>query len=510
MKPIARIRHQTGTTLRLVLLPLMTPRALLRELRQTPVLAQRRATHATLSEVFHDSTDHALHKRNVTLIARHLDGDADPVFEWILRCEAPGAALLKQRKEWFFSCAANIPVGDAMLSFPWADIDSVGSDIQHPMPCFSTVVNRTTWQVRHGDRGHVEVALNIRRTLEADRSIPLSDLELTLLEGDSPLLFDTAWSIAKTLPVLPACAAENDHHLAHSQGSSCAPWAAHPPRLRKSVTLQSAAQMLLTEMLGQCIANLALLHHSDNPEVVHQARVGWRRFKSGVRLFKPVLAIESAPSWEPLAPLQHALGDLRDCDVALTETLPKLQDYYTEGKADRCEDWAQMTQSMERTAQRLRGAVRLALQAPAVGQTMLAILQWLTDLATLSESAGTENTPPPSPHDWALHRLDHLHRRLRTAAQDLGPLEHQHRARILAKRLRHGTEALRVWIPKKVGQRWGEEASRWQTTLGASRDMARASVLAAEAGADPRLVAFLRGVAAVHQLQGAQPKIKKR
>jgi CHAD domain-containing protein len=285
----------------------------------------------------------------------------------------------------------------------------------------------------------------------------------------------------------------------------------HTPLSSKRYTaLPGAAAILLTEMLGQCIANLALVHHSDDPEVVHQARVGWRRFKSGVRLFKPVLDIESAPSWEPLAPLLRALGDLRDCDVALTETLPRIQDLYTEGKADLCEDWAQMAQAMERIAQSLRGAVHLALQSPAVGQTLLAILQWLTNLSALCESVATENTPPPSPHDWALRRLDHLHRRLRTATHDLGPLESQHRARILAKRMRYGTEALQAWIPKKLGQRWGEEASGWQTTLGASRDMARASALAAEAGSDPRLVAFLRGAAAVHQLQGAQPKIKKR
>lgn len=509
MKPIAHIRHQTRTTLRLLLTLQTTPQALLRKLHQAPLLARRLATHSTLREVFHDTPEHALHAQNITLIRRHLDRDSDPTVQWVVRHEATGAALLRPHEEWAFACNGTTPLREVLSSFPWTEIDPAGTEIHHLAPCFSTVVNRTTWQVKLGDSGHIEVALNIGCAPAADKSIPLCELELTLLEGDPAVLFDTAWSIAKTLPVLPACTAANDHHLTQFQGRPCAPWPARPPRLHKSMTLPQAAQILLTEMLGQCIANLALLPRSDAPELVHQARVGWRRFKSVFRLFKPVLAIESAPSWEPLAPLMLALGDLRDCDVALSETFPRIQDLYTEGKKDLCEDWTQMTQAMERTAQGRRGAVRLKLQAPAVGQTLLAILQWLTDLSALSESAATANTPPPSPHDWALRRLDHLHRRLRTAAQDLGPLESQHRARILAKRLRYGTEALRTWIPKKLGQRWGEEASRLQTTLGASRDLARAGALAAEAGADPRLVAFLLGVAAGHQLHNDLPKIKK-
>jgi inorganic triphosphatase YgiF len=509
MKPSKRLHPTNHTTLVLVL-PGADPADLLKRLTGTPLLARQYSTSQPLIEVYSDTPDHRLLERGITCCTRQTQGVAKTQWQQRLRVETPSHDALCRYEEWDIPRCTDAPKREIHPRLTVYRTSITGIAPQDLVVCWAVSMVETRWVVHQPQGEQIEVVLKVGRLSADEHSTPVCELALILLTGPPVALLDVAKTLAKTLAVLPTDIGMVQRGHALTRGHHGPPFAAHTPQFKRHTALPGAAAILLTEMLGQCIANLALLHHSDDPEVVHQARVGWRRFKSSVRLFKPVLAIESAPSWEPLAPLQHALGDLRDCDVALTETLPRIRDFYTEGKADRCEDWAQMTQSMERTAQGLRGAVRLALQAPAVGQTLLAILQWLSDLSALSESAATENTPLPSPHDWALHRLDHLHRRLRTATQNLGPLEDQHRARILAKRLRYGTEALRIWIPKKLGQRWGEEASRWQTTLGASRDMARASALAAEAGSDPRLVAFLRGAAAVHQLQGAQPKIKKR
>ena len=53
---------------------------------------------------------------------------------------------------------------------------------------------------------------------------------------------------------------------------------------------------MLREMFNQFTANLNALRASDDPELVHQARIGWRRFQSARRLIDPVLAHESMPS----------------------------------------------------------------------------------------------------------------------------------------------------------------------------------------------------------------------
>ena len=71
----------------------------------------------------------------------------------------------------------------------------------------------------------------------------------------------------------------------------------------------------------------------------------------------------------------------------------------------------------------------------------------------------------------------------------------QHRARILAKRLRYNIEALCPLLPART-QRWLQQASGVQAGIGASRDLLQAGVLAQRLAVDRGIVAFLRGYAA--------------
>jgi CHAD domain-containing protein len=73
--------------------------------------------------------------------------------------------------------------------------------------------------------------------------------------------------------------------------------------------------------------------------------------------------------------------------------------------------------------------------------------------------------------------------------------ESLHRARILAKRLRYNTQALKALLPKRLAQRCLEQAGGLQSTIGATRDMTQASTLVANLDADLAIIEFLRGVA---------------
>jgi CHAD domain-containing protein len=86
---------------------------------------------------------------------------------------------------------------------------------------------------------------------------------------------------------------------------------------------------MLREAFSQFETNLMVLRKSDDPEVVHQARVGWRRFRSALRLFKPALTDKARPLSLALPSLLNLLSELRDLDVAWHDTLPPLQEAYT-------------------------------------------------------------------------------------------------------------------------------------------------------------------------------------
>ena len=509
MKPNDPNHHSIRTALRLAL-PTEDPAGWVQKLARTPPLVRRRPTRLQVDEVFHDTPDRRLHQQRITWRTLRNDLGGQVLWQQILEVEKPGFGALSHCEAWASPLSTVAPERNALPpSFPSFRIDVDGMTLQALTPCCATSTERTRWTIRRRDGTHIEVTLKIGHLTAGDQRIPVCELELELLAGLPVVLFELAMQIARTLALFPSPMTQHDQGHALDQGSRDTPWTAQPPSLKKSTPLRRAAGVLLTEMLGHFTANLVLLQRSDDPEVVHQARVGWRRFKSGVRLFKTVLPSDSAPSWKPLASLLRSLGELRDCDVALTETLPGLQHLFTEGEADRQAHWASMLQAMEQAAHQHRGAVRLALQTPEVGQALLSTLEWLTDLSTVTAWPPLANIPQRPLQDWARRRLDHLRRRLKTATHDLDHLESQHSARILAKRLRYSAEALQGFLPKQRGRRWAQEGTRWQAALGASRDIARASTLAGEVGADPRLVEFLRGVAVGQQTRDTTSKNRK-
>jgi CHAD domain-containing protein len=248
-------------------------------------------------------------------------------------------------------------------------------------------------------------------------------------------------------------------------------------------------------MFCQFTTNLNALRTSDDPEVVHQARVGWRRFRSARRLFKPVLAVDAVPSWQSLHSLLVFMGELRDLDVARTETLPPLADAYTEGDARREEKWRAMAQALTHAAMLQRKSIRYALEAPAIGSALLATTQWLEELSAPKGSGDARVDLKTSLRRWARRRIVRLHDQLKVALRDSANPDGQHRVRILSKRMRYGIEALRPLLPKRHTKRWYPQATNLQTSIGAIRDVMQAGVLAAKTEVDPGLVEFLRGVA---------------
>jgi triphosphatase len=85
-----------------------------------------------------------------------------------------------------------------------------------------------------------------------------------------------------------------------------------------------------------CLTHLQSNEHglceSDNPEFVHQARVAIRRLRSAIRVWKPSLPQEFVASFDPLwQALARQLGETRNWDVFLAETLPSILLAFPEG-----------------------------------------------------------------------------------------------------------------------------------------------------------------------------------
>jgi len=494
MKPDLLILRSEEIELKLAL-PTSDPSNLANRLARTPLLARRKATRLHLHNVYYDTPEQKLRRERIVLRLRRMGSDAKPQWLQTLKMGGRGNSALSRRGEW------ETPVPGAALALsvleatPWSDIDPDGAVFPVLAPIFVTTFERTSWLVRRRDGSVVEVALDVGQIAAGDKIAPICELELELLAGAPAALFDIAQKIARTIAVLPANMSKAERGYALAQDSLDKPLLAQPPTLTSGLPLLDAAGCVLREMFCQFTANLNALRSSDDPEVVHQARVGWRRFKSAWRLFKPVLVVDAVPSWQALQALLTCLGELRDLDVARTETLAPFADAYTAGDARRAETWQAMTQALLHAAKLQRKAVRYALQEPAVGATLLATTQWLEGLSALKGPGDAMVEQKVSLRRWARRRMVRLHEQLKLALKQADNPDNRHRARILAKRMRYGIEALRPLLPKRRRQRWYQQATNLQSSIGSTRDVMQAGALVAKLEVDRGLVEFLRGVA---------------
>ena len=492
-------------------LPTSDPSALLQQLASVPVLARRKHALKQVHNLYFDTPEQALRAQRMAVRLRRVDGPAGAEWLQTLKTSGVGEGALSRRGEW----EAPVP-GPALVQSelqaapPWRRLDPDGGVFAALLPCFATDFERVVWTVRQRDGSAIEVALDRGQTTAGGRTAPICELELELLSGEPAALFALVRQIARRVAVLPLAASKAQRGYALLQDALDTPQYACPLPLGDKAPFAEVARGVLAEMFGQFTANLDALCRSDAPELVHQARVGWRRFRSALRLFRPGLAAQAMPSWDGLAPLLALLGELRDLDVACTQTLPALQPLWVAGDAARAPAWQAMEQAFAQAALAQRRAVRRALQTPAVGAALLATTEWLETLAVppgADSAAGQDGQAPSASRKalrhWLRRRMARLHARWKKALADTAHVQSQHRARILAKRLRYNAEALRPLLPARA-QRWQQQASRLQQGLGAARDVVQAGVLAARLDVDPALAGFLRGFAAG---QGALPAL---
>jgi inorganic triphosphatase YgiF len=494
MNPLVLIGPSVEVELKLAL-PTTDSASLANRLARLPVLARRKPTVQHLHSVYYDTPDQILRQQNVSLRIRRVGRDSRPQWLQTLKTGARSESALSQRGEWESSVPGGRLTIDVLDATPWADIDPDGKVYQALQPAFLTNFERTSWFVRRRDGSRIEVALDIGQIVAGEKSAPVCELELELLAGQPVALFDLAKQIAATIAILPANISKAERGYALAQDCFDIPLHAQVPELSDNLSVPEAAGFVLREMFFQFTENLNALRTSDDPEVVHQARVGWRRFKSALRLFKPAITTGAVPSWQGLEILLSCLGELRDLDVAYVDTLPPLADAYVAGDPLRAQTWQAMLQALMDAAQLQRKTVRYALHEPTVGANLLAATQWLEELSAPKSPGDAGVEMKLSLQRWSRRRITRLHRQLKDARHDADSPESQHRVRILAKRLRYGIEALRSFLPKRVAKRWYQQAATLQQSLGATRDVMHAEALVAKLGINRELVEFLRGFA---------------
>ncbi len=476
-------------------LPTGDPAGLARRLASLPVLSRLKAVHLKLHNIYFDSPDQLLHGQKMALRVRQIGTEAAPTWVQTLKIGKSGESALSQRAEW----EEAVPDGrlnlDNLLHTPWAEFDPTGQIFRALRPMFVTQFDRTSWIVKRRNGSAVEVSLDIGQVTVEGKSTPICELELELLKGTPDALFDIARSIARALPLLPLGVSKSERGFALEQGTMHQPVRARPPVLTTTLTLPELAKTVLQEMFLQFTANLNILRVSDDPEVLHQARVGWRRFRGALKWFRNTPILDLIPLRDPLGPLLTAMTDMRDLDVAQSETLPMFANAYTAGDAHRQQQWRALKRALGAAAQLQHQRLRNALEAPAVGATLIAITQWLEGIPSRDQPK-VKKKKPTDTTVWARACAERLHGKLKAAPAYAKDPKIQHRTRILSKKMRYCVESLQSLLPEKRARRWHQSATRLQEKIGSARDIMQTLAIVASLEVDTELVAFLQRTAA--------------
>ncbi len=245
---------------------------------------------------------------------------------------------------------------------------------------------------------------------------------------------------------------------------------AAPVETHAGMTVIAAFRSIALACLDHLQSNEQGLQESDHPEFVHQARVAIRRLRSAIRVWKarlpPEFVARFDPVWQALA--RH-LGETRNWDVFVAETLPAIAAAFSEGVEIAC-----LADYAHRRGASHRQAARRALNSDAYSRMLL---EFTAAVRVLPDSAAR-------PLDvFAPRCLDKRARQVsELAAQAVGSdAAARHRLRVSYKRLRYALEFFAPLFPSERLRHYHLAASRLQEMLGQLNDLAVAVELSSEA-----------------------------
>jgi triphosphatase len=435
-------------------LKLRMPPSQLQKLRRHPLiraLAQGKASNDRLVSTYFDTPDFRLRERRIALRIRE---KGDRRIQTLKvppggLCAASGGTAngaagqdgAQHHLEFETDVTGDKPDLDAISDEGIRSVlteKGVGDQLE---PAFTTKIDRRTLPLLMAD-SRIELALDEGSIVANGKSLPIAEAELELLSGQPERLYEIALLLNETLPLIIERETKAARGYKLYQGQVPEPVTAIKPKFHKEMSVAEGFSAAARACLAHMRANEAAVLHGEDPEGVHQLRVAVRRLRALVSMFKGYLEGEAADYLaEELRWLQRSLGDARDLDVFLEETLAPLQRRMPNDEGLR--GLAATATALRHDAYAHAGEV---LHDPRYTRFLLRVHLWLANGAWFSES-GPEGRGPAK-LSLILH-ASHLLRRRARKLKKLGRRHatmsemEMHEVRIAAKKLRYGVDFFR-------------------------------------------------------------------
>jgi triphosphatase len=425
------------------------------------------STH-TLRSTYFDTPDHALRMANVALRLRR-DGR-----RWIQTVKV-GARLhggLSQVAE------VESPAPGGRLNIETIPHPEVKADVfrligeKQLVPVCETAIRRTALRLSAGE-GAAELAIDSGEIRAGERSAPLYEAEIELLEGPVGTLFDLARALfpegGLRFSRLPKSARG---YLLAEKGyiePPLAPREAATVRLEREQTVEEAARDVLRECVDQVAANVVVVRELDDPEGPHQLRIGLRRLRSALSLFDAALgsaglqAIGAEARW-----FGQEVGRLRDLDVAVHDLLrPEAAANAGEAGIARLADRLAVAADAERQG------LRTVLAGTRVQGLLIDLVRFVETRGWLDAGDMGQTARLAAPvSDFADAALRKRWKKVACEAKQLDTLdvEARHELRKELKKLRYAVEFLSPLYPEKRMRPFLKQLKSLQNVFGEAND----------------------------------------
>jgi len=351
-------------------------------------------------------------------------------------------------------------------------------------PLFRVTVERTSWRVVEPD-GVIEVSLDRGAAEAKGRRVPILEVELELKSGDPGALFALARRLGQAVPLRLSFTTKADRGMALSVRTGEAARHFRAPELRGEMTAGAAFRAIARASVAQIAGNAEALSSGGGEEAVHQMRVGARRLRGALSIFKAMLAEDRVDGID--AELRWLTGEfdaVRDLDVFLAGAFARIPP----DEADR----ATLGRRLRRARAAALARARAAVASERFASLLIDGLIWIeAGPWTLPGAAGSARRDSPVA-DFAAGRLEKGRRKVERRGRGLKTMDRKerHRLRIRAKTLRYGADAfVGLFGHPHRAERFRDALKGFVECLGDLNDIAAGEAIAAEFALPESLIA---------------------
>ncbi|MBA5778961.1 CYTH and CHAD domain-containing protein [Stappia sp. F7233] len=343
------------------------------------------------------------------------------------------------------------------------------------VPQFETVIRRNARQISGEDGTSIELAIDSGEIVAGECRSEIGEAEFELKAGNPGQLFKLAKGLLNEHPVRFSGQSKAERGYRLASGGEDAKLSAPAPKTAGDVKLAAdqdagtALATILQSCLDQIAHNRIATLDLDDPEGPHQLRIGFRRLRSAIKVFAPLLDDKDLKRFnEQAQAIAAEVGALRDLDVLGAEIVAPPQAVMPAHV-----DATALLRTIGKARKTTRRKVRELLARPEINEFLFD----LGGYAVAIEQATGSGSPLETPiGDFAAKALKKRWNKVKAYGTRIGELsiEERHEMRKALKKLRYTVEFFRSLYPQKAVKPFLEQLKVLQDVFGYLNDVAMA------------------------------------